>query len=101
MEDLSPTDLRLQRQPMYESDVENLGEEIQEVSQQVPAKSQDSSNKMLIGTRSDILLLESNILQLELNLEIFCQTSLTLELTKMTFIMKILTWMSTCFLLKI
>ena len=38
MENLSPTDPRLQRQPMYESNVENLEEEIQEVSQQVPEK---------------------------------------------------------------
>ena len=44
MENLSPTDPRLQSQPMYDSDndLENL-EEIQEVSQQVPEKSQDSS----------------------------------------------------------
>ena len=47
MEYLSPTDPRLQSQPMYESNVENLEEESQEVSQQVPEKSQDSSNKIV------------------------------------------------------
>ena len=47
MEDLPPTDPRLQSQPMYKSDVENLEEEIHEVSQQVPAKSQDSLNKIV------------------------------------------------------
>ena len=100
MEDLSPTDPRLQSQPMYENDVENLEEEIQQVSQQVPEKSQDSSNK-IVNRHKNRYSQESNILQLELNLEIFCQISLTLELTKITFIMKILSWMSTCCLLKI
>ena len=38
MENLSPTDLRLQSQPMFERDAENLEEEIQEVSQQAPEK---------------------------------------------------------------
>ena len=47
MEDLSPADPRLQSQPMYENDVENLEEEIQQVSQHVPEKSQDSSNKIV------------------------------------------------------
>ena len=45
---------------------------------------------MLIDTRSDIQLLESNILPPELNLETFYLTYLTLELAKMTFIMRIL-----------
>ena len=100
MEDLSPADPRLQSQPMYENDVENLEEEIQQVSQHVPEKSQDSSNK-IVNRHKNRCSQESNILQLELNLEIFCQTFLTLELTKITFIMKILSWMSTCCLLKI
>ena len=47
MENLSPTDPRLQSQPMYESDVGNLEEEIQEVSKQLPEKSQDSSYKIV------------------------------------------------------
>ena len=38
MENLSPTDPRLQSQPMFERDAENLEEEIQEVSQQAPEK---------------------------------------------------------------
>ena len=100
MEDLSPADPRLQSQPMYENDVENLEEEIQQVSQHVPEKSQDSSNK-IVNRHKNRCSQESNILQLELNLEIFCRTFLTLELTKITFIMKILSWMSTCCLLKI
>ena len=41
--------------------------------------------KLLIDTGSDIQLLESNILPPELNLEIFYQTSLTLELAKNDF----------------
>ena len=64
-------------------------------------KSKIPQVKLLIGTGSDIPPLESNILQLELNLEISYLTSPTLELTKMTFIMKILSWMSMCCLLKI
>ena len=47
MDNLSPTDPRLQSQPMYESNVGNLDEEIQEVSKQLPEKSQDSSNKIV------------------------------------------------------
>ena len=47
MENLSPIDPRLQSQPMYESDVGNLEEEIQEVSKQLPEKSQDSSYKIV------------------------------------------------------
>ena len=47
MENLSPTDSRLQSQPMYESNVGNLEEEIQEVSKQLPEKSQDSANKIV------------------------------------------------------
>ena len=55
MENLSPTDPRLQSQPMYESDndLENL-EEIQEMSQQVPEKSQDSSLTNKIVNRHKI-----------------------------------------------
>ena len=57
--------------------------------------------RLSIDTESSILPLELNILQLELNLEIFCLISHTLALVKMTFIMKISSWTSTCCSLKI
>ena len=59
-------------------------------SSQKKAKIYHQQIKLLIDTRSDIQLLESNILPLELNLEIFYLTPLTLELAKTSFIMKIL-----------
>ena len=97
MED--PTDRRLQSQPMYDSNSSvDYSEEVQEMSQTQPEKAKISRQqiKLLIDTRSDIQLLESNILPPELNLKIFCLTSPTLELAKMTFIMKILSWITTC-----
>ena len=92
----------LQSQPMYDSD--NAVDYSEE--QQVTEKSEDFSqqkgeSKIVIDIESRILPLELNILQLELNLEIFCLISHTLVLVKMTFIMKISSWTSTCCSLKI
>ena len=84
-----------QSQPMYDSDnAVDYTEEVQEMNQALEIK-------LSTGTRSDLQLLELSILLLESNQEIFYQTSRTLELAKLIFIMIILFWMCMCYLLKI
>ena len=107
MED--PTDPRLQSQPMYDSD-DNLvdySEEILENSQQQPEKSQNFSQQVpaadKIVNRHKIRYTATRIKYspTQIKSRNFLSNISYTGISKMTFIMKILSWTSTRCLLKI
>ena len=107
MED--PTDPRLQSQPMYDSDdnAMDYSEEILENSQQQPEKSQNFSQQVpaadKIVNRHKIRYTATRIKYSPTRIKSrnFLSNISYTGISKMTFIMKILSWTSTCCLLKI